>query len=310
MGSLVGHVAPGLGFFIIGLWHLYNHLKLLAQKGPQHYKSQPWFPSPWTSLRHLELHLIMLGSAISVAMELFIGPARHQPFDSDGSIPTYHLHNFEHSSISLTLFVYAAFTLLLHRLRTPIPSQEDVAQLLGAAAFAQELLLFHLHSADHDGVEGQFHWLLQLVVFVSLSSTLLGIALPRSFVVSLVRSLSIVYQGGWLIVMGFELWTPALIPKGCFLNLEEGHQVVRCDGEESLHRAKALVNIHFSWFFILVAILATSFYIFMMTVHGDDKANYMPLTEDAEAQKIDEKSIEMHRCVLGDDAKAIYHMER
>ncbi|KAB5565194.1 hypothetical protein DKX38_005248 [Salix brachista] len=43
--------------------------------------------------------------------------------------------------------------------------------------------------------------------------------------------------------MGYALWTPSLIPKGCFLALEEGHQVVRCDGEEALHRAKSLEHL-------------------------------------------------------------------
>ncbi|KAJ6944680.1 hypothetical protein NC652_009896 [Populus alba x Populus x berolinensis] len=43
--------------------------------------------------------------------------------------------------------------------------------------------------------------------------------------------------------MGYALWTPSLIPKGCFINLEEGHQVVRCHGEEALHRAKSLENL-------------------------------------------------------------------
>ena len=75
MGTLVGHVAPGFGFFALGLWHLLNHLKLHALN-PNYYTSMPWFPT--SKKRYLELYLIMVGCSmsISISMELFIGPAR------------------------------------------------------------------------------------------------------------------------------------------------------------------------------------------------------------------------------------------
>ncbi|XP_021728849.1 transmembrane protein 45A-like [Chenopodium quinoa] len=318
MGTLIGHVLPGFGFFAIGLWHLFNNLRLLALKGPYKYKSLPWFPSNFRHVRHLELYLIMIGCFSSVAMELFIGPNRHQPFDTDGTIPSNHLHNFEHSSISLTFFVYAFFALALDKWGGPsLPAQHEVLQFLAALAFGQQLLLFHLHSADHMGVEGQYHWLLQLVIFISLSTTILGIAYQESFVIAFTRSLSILYQGVWLMVMGFALWTPSLISKGCFMHIEEGHQVVRCDGKESLHRAKALVNIQFSWFLILLAVFAASFYVFMMKIYGDNM-EYSPMAlsdqeeEDVEAQKIGGNFTETHSFVSGtgnSNNKAIDHME-
>jgi len=113
MGTLVGHVAPGFGFFIIGLWHLFNHIKLYARY-PNSYTSPPWFPT--SRFKYLELFLIMAGCSASIAMELFIGPDRHQPLDPDGTIPSNHLHNFEHSSISMTFLVYAALPLFLTKL--------------------------------------------------------------------------------------------------------------------------------------------------------------------------------------------------
>lgn len=277
MGSLVGHVAPGFGFFLIGLWHLLNHIKLHALN-PSNYTSLPWFPT--SKMRYLELFLIMAGSSISVAMELFIGPDRHQPLDPDGTIPSNHLRNFEHSSISLTFFVYAAFAILLDkRGGAASHAQHELTQLLGAIAFAQQLLLFHLHSADHMGVEGQYHLLLQMVIFVSLLATLMGIGYPNSFLTSFVRSISILFQGVWLMVMGFMLWTPALIPKGCFINSEEGHQVVRCRSDEALHRARSLVNIQFSWYLIFVTIFAMSSYLFLTRMYGPEKvvADYQSL---------------------------------
>ncbi|GAB2276947.1 hypothetical protein Dimus_011655 [Dionaea muscipula] len=293
MGTMVGHVAPGFGFFAIGLWHLFNHIRLHLTTGSR-YRALPWFPGSF--IRYIELYLIMLGCSLSVAMELFIGPDRHQPLDPDGTIPSNHLHNFEHSSISLTFFVYALSATLFDRIRPP-RSGTDVLQFVASLAFAQQLLLFHLHSADHMGVEGQYHWLLKLVIFVSLSATVLSIPFPASFIVAFVRSFSILFQGVWFITMGVMLWTPEFIPKGCFLNLEEGHQVVRCHDGESLDRAKSLVNIEFSWYLILLALFAVSFYLIMVKIYGDADhgAGYFKISsslssassadDDVEAQK-------------------------
>jgi hypothetical protein len=234
----------------------------------------------------------MLGSSISVSMELFIGPRNHQPFDIDGTIPSNHLHNFEHSSISITFFVYAAFAILLDRIGPK--AQYGLTQFLGALAFGQQLFLFHLHSADHMGVEGQYHLLLQIVIVVSLATALMGIGLPKSFMVSFVRSASITFQGVWFIVMGYALWTPSLIPKGCFLNLEEGHQVVRCHGEEALHRAKSLVNIQFSWLLIAIIIFVMSFYLFLVKLYGDE-AEYSTLTKENLLYEEDSDDVESQK---------------
>ncbi|CAN6558874.1 unnamed protein product [Malus baccata var. baccata] len=304
MGTLVGHVAPGFGFLLIGLWHLFNHIKLHLNQ-PNSYIAPAWFPT--SKFKYLELFLIMGGSSASIAMELFIGPEKHQPFDDDGTIPTNHLHNFEHSSISMAFLVYAAFAIVLDKIAPK--AQHGLTQLLGAIAFGQQLLLFHLHSADHMGPEGQYHMLLQLVVLVSFTTALMGIGFPKSFLVSFVRSLSIFFQGVWLMVMGFMLWTPDLMPKGCFMNLEEGHQVVRCHGDEARHRAKSLVNLQFSWFLVGIAILGVSFYLVLVKVYGE-KVEYFSLTrlreEDEEDTDLDVESQKISK--LGDSKSFVNHM--
>ncbi|KAL8058060.1 hypothetical protein ABFX02_04G223700 [Erythranthe guttata] len=287
MGSLVGHVVPGFGFFIIGLWHLLNHTKLHALH-PKSYTSSPWFPT--SRIKYLELYLIILGCSMSISMELFIGPTRHQPLDPDGTIPSNHLHNFEHSNISLTFLTYALLSILLDKFDPP--AKTGLTHLLAAVAFGQQLLIFHLHSADHMGVEGRYHWLLQIAISTSLLTTLLGINYHKSFLNSFVRSTSVMLQGVWLMVMGYMLWTPSLIPKGCFMNLEEGHKVVRCHGEEALERAKSLVNIQFSWYVLGVTIFAVIVYLVMVKLYHE-KIEYQSLSkfvldddrDDVEAQK-------------------------
>ncbi|KAF8695072.1 hypothetical protein HU200_037680 [Digitaria exilis] len=273
MGTLVGHVAPGAGFLLIGLWQLFSHTRLFLLR-PSSYSAPVWFPV--RGVRHLELILIIIGTVMSILMELVIGPAKHQPFDVDGTIPSDHLHNFEHASISLALLIFAAVTIHLDRARAPM--RDAVSQLVAAAAFAQQLLIFHLHSADHMGIEGQFHWLLQTVIAVTLATTLLGIPCPRSFTVSLVRSASLVFQGVWFIVMGVMLWTPELIPKGCFLNREEGHDVVRCRTDDALDRAKSLVNLQFSWYLTGTVVFVVLFYLQMAKLYPEEP-QYLPLVK-------------------------------
>ncbi|KAH7422690.1 hypothetical protein KP509_12G020700 [Ceratopteris richardii] len=264
MGTFIGHVAPGAGFLIIGLWHFFNTLRNYA-RGPWNYETRPWFPALIFNgkLRHIELYAIMGGSLLSIASELFIGPAKHQPLAADLSIPPEHLNNFEHSTISLFLFLYALVARLAESgshgdadsgIARMLPY--GLVHLMGALAFAQELLLFHLHSADHMGLEGHYHWLLQLIVFVCLICTLMEVIWPQSFLVAFVRTLAIVFQGVWFIQMGFVLWMPIFTPKGCELKQEKFHRLVRCESEDFTMRAKALATLQFSWY--LAALVALS----------------------------------------------------
>ncbi|CAN6968978.1 unnamed protein product [Brassica oleracea var. botrytis] len=257
MGTLVGHVLPGLAFLALGLWHLFNNIKLFCLR-PNIFYSSVWFPV--SKIRYLELYFIMFSSSASISIRaglegkppkprirasklLFVGPRKHQPFDSDGTIPSNHLHNFEHSFISMSFLVYAVLALVLDRARPRAAASEGLTILAAAAAFSQELLLFHFQSTNHVGFEGQYHLILQLIIFVSLLTTLMGVALPKSFLVSLVRSSSIAFQGVWFIFWGCMLYTPSLIPKGCFIYVEDGHQLVNCSTQEALHRAKALFGL-------------------------------------------------------------------
>ncbi|CAH8388536.1 unnamed protein product [Eruca vesicaria subsp. sativa] len=183
----------------------------------------------------------------------------------------------------MSFLVYAIYAVVLDQPR-PRAFSQGLTILAAASAFAQQLFLFHHHSADHMGIEGQYHKLLQLVIFVSLLTTLMGIALPKSFLVSFVRSSSIAFQGVWFILMGYMLWTPSLIPKGCSLHEEEGHQVVRCSSDLALDRAKSLVNIEFSWCLVGITIFVMSLYLILDGVYGEN-IEYLGLTTKDQAEE-------------------------
>ncbi|KAM7279713.1 hypothetical protein ACFE04_006847 [Oxalis oulophora] len=270
--SLTGHVLFGLAFVLLGTWHLFNHVKFHILH-PTTYTSSPWFPV--SKLKYLELILILIACSVNVTFELFITPSKHQPLDRDFTIPSSHLHNFEHATISTSFILYATFAILLDKFGAK--PKNGLTLLLASAAFSIELLLFHFHSTDHVGIEGHYHWFLQNLVAVSLATSLMGVGLPKSFLVSFVRSSSIIFQGVWLIVMGIMLWsTSQFIPKGCFMNLEGGRDTLRCSSDEALHRAKALVNLQFCWYSIGLGALVMSFYLSLFKVY-DENFEYLSL---------------------------------
>ncbi|CAL5074062.1 unnamed protein product [Urochloa decumbens] len=269
----IGHILPGAGFLAVGLWHLFNHIRLFSLR-PDSYVAPVWFPAP--RVRHLELILVIAGSAVEFAMEMFVGHSTFLPFDADGSIPSDRLHNHEHAVICVALLVYASSALHLDRVRAP--RRGAISLLLVAAVFAQELLAFHFHSTgDHAGVEGHYHWLLQLVVAACLATALLGVAFPRSFEVSLVRSACVAFHGVWFMVIGAMVWVPSRVPKGCALVQEDGRDTVRCHSEASLHRAKALANLQFGWYLSFMTVFVVALYLYVCKRYPAEAASYVPV---------------------------------
>ncbi|CAE5960213.1 unnamed protein product [Arabidopsis arenosa] len=233
----------------------------------------------------------MVSLSIITVRQLFIGPKRHNPFDPDGTIPSSHLRSVEHSILFISFIVYAVFAIVFDRARPRAAATAKALTFLAlAAALAQQWFIFYFHSTDHVGVEGQYHLLYQLVIFVSLITTLMGIAMPKSFLVSFVRSSSIACQGAWLILMGFMLFTPSLLTKGCFFYVEKKHQLIRCSSEEALHRAKSLINIEFSLLLVVFTIFIMTFYVVLDGVYGEKAEYYSILTTKDDQVKEDHKN--------------------
>eukprot|EP01018_Ginkgo_biloba_P016582 Gb_07540 [translate_table: standard] len=255
MGTFQGHLAHGIGIMLIGLWHVLNTARNYASS-PKDFESRPWFMAniKGKSMKHLELYIIIFFTVISITTELFVSPHNHQPFDPDWSIPLNHMNSMEHASISIFFFIYAAVALYIDRYQLKAP--RGLVHTLGALAFGQELLLFHFHSTEHVGLEGAYHWFLQLVVGVSLGTTLVEAAFPRSAVLALVRSTSVFLQGVWLIHMAFGLWIPGMLPKGCFMAKKKDVSVVKCSNHEMTGRAIGLANLQFSWDLSLVILIS------------------------------------------------------
>ncbi|TYI37960.1 hypothetical protein ES332_A03G252500v1 [Gossypium tomentosum] len=249
MGTFVGHLVPGLALTLLGLWHTINSIKAYCLKGSTKFTVRFWYPfdGPFSRFKHLELIFILSFSLLAIFMQVLDLPFLRFPFELDG---------FEHASIFLHLAIFAGFTLSAEL----TPSSEIlsvVSGILVASVFGQEVFLLHFHSADHVGLEGHYHWLLQLIVLISLLASLTVMFLPSSLSAALVLSVSVVFQGCWFMNMGFMLWCPKFIPRGCIMQAEmrsdSMHGAVTCYSHEDDFRARALANMQFSW--ILSAIL-------------------------------------------------------
>ncbi|XP_051142766.1 uncharacterized protein LOC127259457 [Andrographis paniculata] len=268
MGDSKGHITNGTAFCILAIWHFFNLLKLqqVQSKSNSRTSLPVWFPS--SPIRYLELLFIMVASSISFYMEVFTGSHHHGPLAADGSFLSEHIPHLEHAVFALAIFVYAFAALLLDKI--PNPSNHAFTNSLAAVAFAVELFTFHLHSTDHIGLEGRYHWLFQIVIFTTLATTLLGIGSGESFVIGYLRSISLLFQGVWLINTGFMLWTPWLIPKGCFMNKEKknGHSAVRCHTVEALNRAKGLATLQFSYCALIIVSLTLATYLVFVKARG------------------------------------------
>lgn len=251
MGTFLGHLVPGLAFAILGIWHTLNTIKSYKLKGASGFRSSTWFPfpSPLPALKHLELYLLLAFSALAIADQLVAGLFLNYPAPQISLQPDA----LEHSTMYIHLAVYASAALVADVFVSP---HGDLVAALAASVFGQELFLLRLHSADHSGLEGHYHWLLQLVVTASLVVSCASVVLPRSFPVAVVRAASVLLQGVWFVVMGFVLWFPAFVPAGCrgMETVEdEGsmamamRSAVACDTEEAARRAAAMANLQFSW---------------------------------------------------------------
>ncbi|CAN4091196.1 unnamed protein product [Withania somnifera] len=246
MGTFLGHIVPGLALALLGFWHTISTIRANCQNGSTKFRSRFWysFKSPFPILQHIDLILVLSFSLTCIVIQFIDFPSLHLSFK---------LHNVEHATMFVHLTVFAGFTLLAEISNLP-EILHGILGILAASIFGQELFLLHYHSTDHVGLEGHYHWLLQLVVWISLMSALVVTCFPACLPAALVLSISVIFQGVWFMNMGFNLWFPHFVPQGCVTQSGEGHESsVMCSTEEADLRARAMANLQFSW--VLAAIL-------------------------------------------------------
>ncbi|KAJ8763493.1 hypothetical protein K2173_002376 [Erythroxylum novogranatense] len=234
MGTFLGHIIPGLALTLLGLWHATNTIRAYCFKGSANFTVKFWYPfyGPLSRLKHLELIFILSCLILVILAQILKFPVLH-------------------------LTIFAGFTLSAEVSQTSSNLSEDTG-ILAASVFGQELFLLHFHSTDHVGLEGHYHWLLQIIVFVSVVAASAAASFPANFPAVLVLSVSVIFQGCWFMNMALMLWHPGFVPEVCFTQLDETslghmHGAVACKSIDADMRARALANLQFSW--ILLGIL-------------------------------------------------------
>ncbi|KAI3448077.1 hypothetical protein Pfo_004742 [Paulownia fortunei] len=255
MGTFVGHLVPGLALAFLGLRHTINTIQVYFLKGSSKFMLRFWYPlkSPLWKLEHLELILVLSFSVFAILIQIF--DIKHLHF-------SFELDNIEHATIFLQLVIFTSFT-LFSELSHLSENMLGVSGILVSSVFGQELFLLHYHSTDHIGLEGHYHWLMQLIVCASFLAALYATAHPTSFPAALILSISVVFQGCWFINMGFMLWVPDFVPRGCVtqpMNPSNSimHGAVICETHEADLRARALTNLQFCWILSSILIFMAS----------------------------------------------------
>lgn len=278
---MIGHVVPGLALALLGLWHSINTIRSYFLKGPAHFTVRFWYPwnSPPSKFKHMELYFILSFSVFAIVMQILDFPFLHFAFKLD---------NFEHATMFLHLAIFSGFTLCAELVQS-LHVLSGVIGVLVASVFGQELFLLHFHSADHVGIEGHYHWLLQLIVFASFMAALAATFFPSSLSAAFVLSNSVVFQGCWFFNMGLMLWIPQFVPAGCTMRLSDDDMLgaVTCGSREADLRARALANLQFSW--ILAGI-----YIFTGCIALTLAAKYRPRDFPVEYEQLQSKGPEVH----------------
>lgn len=213
--------------------------------------------------------------------EMVVAQPGHWMLDAEGHIPVHMLAQFEHASMSLFFLLYALVALATEGgagAWRPLPF--GFLHVLAACALGQEYLLFTFHSGDHMGVEGQYHTLLCIPIGLSLLAGLLELAFPRAFLLPLVRAAGFMLQGLLLVQTAFSVWVPSMIALHCTHTPDRG---LWCEGEQWVHRAKALANLQFAWW--CAALIVVTVLLFVFLRHTCGKEDYMPLALGEDLEK-------------------------
>ncbi|KAL5788479.1 hypothetical protein ACOSP7_005428 [Xanthoceras sorbifolium] len=293
MGTFLGHLVPGLALTLLGLWHTINTIRDYCLKGSTNFKVRFWFPfsGPLSKLKHLELVSILSFSIFAILVQVL-----DFPLDFPYVHLTLRLDNSEHATMFLHLAIFACFTLYAD-LTHSFDILSVLPGILAASVFGQELFLIHFHSADHVGLEGHYHWLLQLIVFVSLVAALSAACFPTNFPAALILSISVVLQGCWFVDMGFVLWDPQFVPQGCTKQLAGAissnmHGAVTCGSHEADFRARALANLQFSWILSVIWIFTGS--VFLISAR-----KYAPRIQSTEYEQLHSKVSDVSMDIYG-----------
>ncbi|XP_061336908.1 uncharacterized protein LOC133283988 [Gastrolobium bilobum] len=264
MGSLVYQVVCSTALLSLGLYHLIlttrNYLK-----SPHTYSAKLFHPFPIATanhrFRHLQLYLIILSLLVAIAHQLILS-AESDPL-LKGNTPVHRFTSLQSAAL-LFLFLLLTLSLLLSdSAPSLLPLPPDLSFVLASAIF---LLHFSFSSAiaavQTSALEAKCDSVSGHVSALAALLCLLLAVHPRLFAADAALAAAICLRGLWALQTGLSLYADAFIPEGCHRLLDVASGVegsTKCDVEESMFRAIAIMDLAFSVhaMFVVLIVLVT-----------------------------------------------------
>ena len=213
MGSLVGHLVPGLMCILLSLWWFIGEILRRSQPNERsHVKQRSNFIQPaWYSCPGQRLSNRPVEPALKVAFAL-LGVIGELPlsnasalYDESGKFFPSHIDNYAHT----VMYCFFGFTgvvdLVMWYNLLPLPPKFDC--LIFSLAFWIEGFLFFFHLHGRDELNVRLHTILYVIIFVTAAAFLLAV-IHDQFIpfLCLLKAYLLCLQGTWFSQIGFVLF--------------------------------------------------------------------------------------------------------
>ena len=276
MGNFAGHLIPGIFFIIYGAWWCLNsicfHLKhkktrsdvitLHGEDGQstvedEHFKKgvnhssffeykhnmilsrKSWVPAFFCPRYPLESFIKILLPSMGIFVEAFL------TYNENHHLVAfiYHIRNndshFNDLGKLYHITLYSGFLLsgIVDLFSVCLKFPSPTSTIFLSLSFLTEGLLFHFHTLGQDPFNIAVHLPIVYIIFSCFVFTLLRLYSPSNIVINLGLGGSILFQGTWLIQIGYFLF-------GGFL----------CEDETATHEHVMFVTASFSWHLLIISI--------------------------------------------------------
>ena len=225
MGSLRGHLLPGVMFIVISVWWFIGEIlrkdhRNYSGRGRRVYSSratnrgskasvQPvWYTVGGGRLSKIPVEPILkvVFAIMGVIAELLIS-REMALFDENGEFISKHLDNYAHSLMYGFFGLSGVVDLVIWYPLLQLPPKFDYFVMSLAFWFEGFLFFFHLHGRDELNV--RLHTILYIVVFVTAAIFLLAV-ISDQFINHMVflKAYLLSLQGSWFFQAGFVLFGP------------------------------------------------------------------------------------------------------
>ena len=228
MGSYYGHVVPGL---VIAAWgiawlfltfvaHLHSKRSrsdrdagrndLGSLRWVDGYKHRSWLPLPCAPRVPIEPVCKICIASLGMFVELFVEMANHETTFYWHVTNIFHrppgVEKAQHATMYSFFILSGIMDLVTMGGCCRFPKK--TGQIIFALALWVEGTLFMFHTGGRSMLDSRVHFILALTIYGAALAATARIVHPTKVLVNLVLSVSLIFQGTWLVAIGFFLYGP------------------------------------------------------------------------------------------------------